>query len=316
MKNFKFVYTEIHRDIVIDAAIPADVFKGEKPLPGSAVSDNKEPNKSEANSVEMGQVQNYVRLLYDMNSEVRQRAVLAIAEMKDLNLVDDLIRAYSVENYTPVNNVYEQVLSSLTGAQSMRRKGSWKAWLAAEAKAGHLKIDYIPILAGDQNKQQQIQSFAMRLGAEHFKEMAAVLTGDQNDRDKFSDALRFMVANDNLDEVQQFLSGDWLAIVFGKRNIDINTMGYFLNGLAKPGPLRKAIDAHIRACLESENLVVVANALHLLAGEEGFSTTFTVSNVEEKVKNLLNSPDSEIALQARRAMPKINSTLAGARDCP
>lgn len=254
-----------------------------------------------------------IALLYHVNPDVRKKAIITIAEMGDPNLIDDLIRAHSVEAYNPVHSVYGSVLPPLTGVRKIAQKGTWKAWLAGEAKAGRLKIDYIPVDVNylDPAEQTQIQSFATRLGPEHFDEMAEILTTRPHDRRKFYEAMRYIVANDNSSKVQQFLTGNWLIELLEQRNIDINTIAYFLNGLANPGPLRHAIDTQVRTCLESENPVVVANTLHLLAGVEGFSTVFTISGVEEKVKKLLDSPDKNVALQARRAMQTINPTAEG-----
>ena len=251
-----------------------------------------------------------IALLYHVNPDVRKKAIITIAEMGDQSLIDDLIRAHSVEAYTPVHNVYGSVLPTLTGARKIAQKGSWKAWLAGEAKAGRLKIDYIPVDVNslDPAEQTQIQSFAARLGPEHFEEMTEILTTRPADRRKFYEAMRYIVANDNSSKVQQFLTGNWFVELLEQRNIDINTIAYFLNGLANPGPLRHAIDTQVRTCLESENPVVLTNTLHLLAGVEGFSTVFTISGVEEKVKKLLDSHDRNVALQARRAMQTINPT--------
>jgi len=248
-----------------------------------------------------------IALLYHNDPDVRIQTIRRLAESKNPELIDDLIRGYSVEVFTPVNYVYDEELGLMTGQKNIRGRGAWKAWLAAEASAGRLKIDYLPIDINSLELKQhgQIQSFATRLGWEHFKEMAVVLT-ETYDRHKCEDALRYMVANDNCLEVQEFLRGDWLSKLFSHQSIDINIVAYFLNGLVDPGLLRSRINAQIRSMLDSENATIVANTLHLLAGVEGYSTVFTVPDVDDKVRKLLESPLEAIALQARRAMLRIN----------
>jgi len=249
-----------------------------------------------------------IALLYHNDPDVRIKNIRRLAESKNPELIDDLIRAYSVESFTLVNNVYEEELRLLTGQKDIRGRSAWKTWLAAEAAAGQLKIDYIPIDLNslDAEQRNQIQPFATRLGRGHFKEMAAALTAETYDRHKCEDALRYMVANDNYFEVQEFLRSDWLIKLFSHQSIDINIVTYFLNGLADPGLLRSRINAQIRSMLDSENATIVANTLHLLAGVEGYSTVFTVPDVDDKVRKLLESPLGVIALQARRAMMRIN----------
>jgi beta-lactamase regulating signal transducer with metallopeptidase domain len=244
-----------------------------------------------------------IALLYHSDRDIRIETVRKLAENSDSGLIDDLIRAHSVENYTPVHNEYDRVLHSLTGNRNVRGKGAWKAWLDSEVKAGRLKIDYVPIepAAG---VRIEILSYALT-GPNDFDEMAAALTAAAYDRQKCHDALRYMVFNDHLAQVQKFLSGDWLSSLFAHRGININDIGYFLNGLANPGPLRYQIDAHVRNCLDSDNPVVVANALNLIAGVEGYSTRFVVPDVEDKVKVLTSSSVSEVARQAQRALKTI-----------
>jgi C-terminal processing protease CtpA/Prc len=110
--------------------------------------------------------------------------------------------------------------------------------------------------------------------------------------------------------VQKFLSGSWLLKTLEQPDIDINLIIYLLSGLANPGPLREAIDSQVRRALDCDNPVVVANALHMLAGVEGASGPFIVAGVKEKIEKLLGSTDNEVVLQAQRAMKKIESTLA------
>jgi beta-lactamase regulating signal transducer with metallopeptidase domain len=255
--------------------------------------------KSDTTAVGMSDI----ALLYHSDRDIRIETVRKFAENSDSGLIDDLIRAHSVENYTPVHNEYDRVLHSLTGNRNVRGKGAWKAWLDSEVKAGWLKIDYVPIepAAGVRN---EILPFVLA-GPNGFDEMAADLTAAAYDRQKCHDALRYMVFNDHLAQVQGFLSGNWLVGLFAHRGININDIGYFLNGLANPGPLRKQIDAHVRNCFDSDNPVVVANALNLIAGVEGYSTRFIVPDVEDKVKALTSGSVPEVAHQARRALERI-----------
>jgi C-terminal processing protease CtpA/Prc len=249
-----------------------------------------------------------VALLYHSDPTVRIAAIKSLAASADPALIDDLIRAHSVEYYTPVQNVYGREMPVMTGARRISGKGNWKAWLAAEAKAGRLKIDYIPIDVNslDSKDQRQIQPFARRLGPENFAQMARTITTGKGDSRRISEAMRYMVANDNMSEVKAFFNGNWLSEHFKRRNIDINIVIYYLNGLADPGPLRDAINTQVRTCLESEHPVVLANVLHLLAGKEGASRGLAVAGVEEKVKKLLDSPNADVALRARRAMQIIS----------
>ena len=135
--------------------------------------------------------------------------------------------------------------------------------------------------------------------------MAAALLADERSGIDY-DGLRYMVANDHRPEVQEFLKGDFLVRLMAHPSVNINSVAYNLNLLANPGPLRKEINAKVRACLESANPTVVANALHLLAGVKGYSTIFTVPGVEEKVRALVDTHQEAVALQARRAMDRIN----------
>jgi parallel beta-helix repeat protein len=256
--------------------------------------------KSEATPVNTSDI----ALLYHREPDVRIKAMKTLAASNNPGIIDDLIRAHSVENYTPVHNEYDRVLQTLTGNRNVRGKSAWKGWLASEAEAGRLKIEYLPV-APAANVRSEILAFAL-MGPDDFKEMAAALTAATYDRQKCQDAIRYMVFNDNLAQVQEFLAGNWMARLFAHQQININDVGYFLNGLANPGPLRKEIDAHVRDCLDSENPTVVANALNLIAGVEGYSTRFVVPGVEDKVVGLTSSSVPEVAFQAKRALERIN----------
>ena len=84
-------------------------------------------------------------LLYHGDADVRIRTIETLAATRDLSLIDDLIRANAVEYYTPVHNAYYRALRDMTGQRATRGPGAWKAWLAQEAAAGRLKIDYLPL---------------------------------------------------------------------------------------------------------------------------------------------------------------------------
>ncbi|NQT14208.1 MAG: hypothetical protein HQ582_15745, partial [Planctomycetes bacterium] len=247
-----------------------------------------------------------VALLYHEDAQIRIQTVSALARSGDQSLIDDLIRAQSLESYTPVHNAYHRGLRSMTGGQTPAR-GNWKSWLAAEVGAGRLEIDYLPIDldALDPDDRAKIQPLATQLGPEHFESMAAALTAEEPNAINY-DGLRYMVANDHRPRVQEFLQGDFLARLLAHPSVNVNSVAYSVNLLADPGPLREGINARVRTCLESANPTVVANALHLLAGKEGYSTLFTVPGVEPKVRRLVDSPVAAVAHQARRAMDRIH----------
>jgi len=102
-----------------------------------------------------------------------------------------------------------------------------------------------------------------------------------------------MVANDHREAVQKFLSSDWLGRLLALEELQppmINALAYQLNGLADPGPVRERINAQVRQCLDSKDPVVLANALHLLAGVDGYSTFFVVPDTAQQVRKLLDHP--------------------------
>lgn len=247
-----------------------------------------------------------VVLLYHNDAKVRIEAIERMAAEEDPDLIDDLIRAQSIENYTPVHNAYRRGLLRLTGLRSLPTGMNWKAWLASEVDAGRLEIDYLPVAPSDADKSLlgNLQPLASQLGSEHFDAMAQRLTSPMG-KVPDGDALRYMVANDHLPEVRQFLTGQWLAQMLGSKNVNINSLAYVLNGLAEPGPLRDEINRAVIACLESGDATTVANTLHMIAGVEGFSTVFRVPDAEPHVRKHLASGDSEIATQAQRALERI-----------
>ena len=139
--------------------------------------------------------------------------------------------------------------------------------------------------------------------------MRAALLGDGLRSRKDLEPLRYMICNDHRPEVREFLAGDWLTILLGRRILDgahINHFAYQLGGLADPGPLRERINAQIRAALDSENPILVANALHILAGAEGYPARFSVPGVADRVHELVESPVASVATRARRALERVD----------
>jgi len=245
-------------------------------------------------------------LLYHSDPKIRIDAIERLAAQGDSSLVDDLIRAQSIENYTPVHHAYRKALLPLTGLQSLPPGMNWKAWLASEVEAGRLQIDCLPVEPSDvdESNRGELQPIASQLGPEHFDAMAGRLTSPSG-KIPDSDALRYMVANDHLPKVRAFLTGDWLAQTLGRKELNINTLAYHLNGLAQPGPLRDKINAIVIVCLQSDDATAVANSLHMIAGVDGFTTVFRVLDAEPHVRKLLESENPEIANQARRAMKRV-----------
>ncbi len=248
-----------------------------------------------------------IALLYHQDAQVRIRTIYGLAATGDSSLIDDLIRAKSAEFYTPVHNAYGQALRSMTGLRTPPGGGNWKHWLAGEVEAGRLQLDYLPLEldALDPEDRHKIQPIATRLGPKHFEEMAEGLRPGDGGSVEY-EGLRYMVLNDHRPEVEEFLKSDWLSRLLAQPTLNINTLAYRLNGLANPGPLRDRINAQVRASLDSDDPTVVTNALHMLAGVEGFSTVFTVPDVGDRVRELLDSPVAAIAQQARRAMARVD----------
>ncbi len=247
-----------------------------------------------------------VVLLYHNDHKVRIAAIQLLAAEEDSSLIDDLIRAKSVENYTPVHNAYRTHLLRLADLRSLPDGMNWKTWLAAEVEARRLEIDYLPMdpAAADESYRGELQPFASQIGPEKFDEMSQRLTSPTG-KAPDGDALRYMIANDHLPEVQEFVAGVWLAKTLARKDLNINLLAYYLNGLANPGPLRDKINASVIACLQSDDVTTVANALNLIAGVEGFSTVFQVPNAEPHVRKHLESQHILIAEQAERAMKRI-----------
>lgn len=247
-----------------------------------------------------------IALLYHNDHKVRIEAIEELAAQEDPGLIDDLIRAKSVENYTPVHNTYRTHLLRLANLRSLPNGMNWRAWLASEVEAGRLEIDYLPIDREqvDESLRSELQPFASLMGIEKFDEMVERLTSPTGQVPD-GDALRYMIANDHLPEVREFLSGDWFEKLLAQENLNINLLAYYLNGLADPAPLRDKINENVIACLQSDDVTTVANALNLIAGVEGFSTAFRVPGVEPHVRKHLESQHILVAEQAERAMKRI-----------
>lgn len=247
-----------------------------------------------------------VALLYHKDADVRIDAVRRLVAEGNAALIDDLIRAKSVENYTPVHHAYQGGLLRLTGLRNLPPAMNWKAWLESEVAAGRRTIDYLPIDPGavDASNRRDLQPIAGQLGAEHFSIMARRLVSPSAPAPD-GDALRYMVANDHLPQVREFLAGDWLEKLLARDDVNINLVAYYVNGLAEPGSLRDVINKTVLNCLESDDTKTVANALHLIAGVEGFTTVFQVPGAEPYVRKHLASADPEIAAQAQRALKRV-----------
>lgn len=243
-------------------------------------------------------------LLFHTDREIRTQTIKQLAALKDPRIIDDLIRANSVEFYAPVHKAYYMALRSLTGIQERHTRGAWKAWLDREVKAGRLNIDYLPLIIDEvtTDTQKDLQPIAFKIGPKYFDEMsAAIIKADGN-------ALCYMVYNDHLPEVKRFLKSDWMKELFSRKlqDYEINNIAYYLNGLSDTGDLRKRINEQILSCLDSNNPTILENALHLLAGVEGYSTDFKVPDAGEKIAEFVENPNTKVALQARRTMKKIN----------
>ncbi len=254
-------------------------------------------------------------LLYHNDPAVRIRTIEALAATRDPSLIDDLIRAHAVEFYTPVHNAYFTALRAMTGQRVPRGPGAWKSWLAQEAAAGRLKIDYLPLQpdALPPDERAKIQPLVAQLGPEHLDRVAKALAAKGLDTMARSEALRYLVANDHREDVQKFLQSDWLVRLLALDDLNppmINALAYVFSGLADPGPLRERVNAQLRECLDSKDPIVLANTLHVLAGVEGFSTVFVVPDVAEKVRKLLDHPAAQVAAQARRAMNRVDPKWA------
>jgi carboxyl-terminal processing protease len=250
-------------------------------------------------------------LLYHNDPAIRISTIEALAATGDFGLIDDLIRAEAVEDYTPVHNVYNRVLQEMTGQRTIHDRGAWKAWLSQAASAGRLKIDYLPLRldALSPGDRAAVQPLATRLGAEHFDRMVRDLTAKGRDADARSEALRYMVANDSREDVQKFLCSNWLIKFLALDDLNpptISALTYLLDGLANPGPLRERINAQLRESLGSKDPIVLANALHVLAGVEGNSTRLAVPGVAEKVRKLVDHSSLVVAAQARRALIRVD----------
>ena len=135
-----------------------------------------------------------------------------MAATRDSSLIDDLIRAHAVEYYTPVHNAYYRALRDMTGQRAPRGPGAWKAWLAQEAAAGRLKIDYLPLQPDVLPPDDRAGSApGGPVGARASRPHGEGPDGQGAGYEGASEALRYLVANDHRQDVQTFLKSDWLG---------------------------------------------------------------------------------------------------------
>jgi len=256
-----------------------------------------------------------VVLLYHDDIEIKIRTIDALAATRDRGLVDDLIRAMPFAGHGSVSNAYYRGLRALTGDKTLRNGGAWKAWLAEEAKAGRLKIDYLPLDPGAAPPEQRakIPPWVTRLGPEHFDRMAAALATPGRTTEERHEAVRYMIVNDHRDDAQKFLGSDWLGRVLAFGDLApqaIALLEYYFAALADPGPIRQQLRAQVAACLDSQDSTVLVNTLRLLAGATPNCLGFPVPDVGAKVRKLVESPRPQVAAEARRAMARIDPQWA------
>ena len=117
-----------------------------------------------------------IGLLYHQDHHVRIATIKALAATEDLSLIDDLIRAKSVEFYTPVHNTYNSALRSMSDGQGPSKGANWKHWLAVRAADGRLTVDYLPIDLEvlSAKDREMIQPHMTRQGPEHFAEVTVL----------------------------------------------------------------------------------------------------------------------------------------------
>jgi C-terminal processing protease CtpA/Prc len=264
-----------------------------------------------------------VALLYHQDPEVRTAAIRALAGGRDPGIIDDLIRACSVETYRFVRNAYDEVLTAWIGPRP-RSPWAWKAWLQSQVAAGKVTIDYQPIVVADldPNQRAHLDPLALRLGPEHFAHFAGVIRRKRAPEAELRNALRYMVANDHLPQVREFLGSEWLGPCLARKDADISILLFLFHSWTDPDPLRARLHDQVRRCLQADDPMVLANTLHLLAGFDGGLPGLDISGVEERVHALVASPHPTVAAQARRAanprrleVPDM-SRRAGREDAP
>ena len=143
---------------------------------------------------------------------------------------------------------FRAALSGAAGAAA-RHPSKAKAWLEAEVAAGRLRQVYLPLdldalAAGD---RAQIDPLIARSGPEHFAEMSAAIRNV--DTGQMREALRYMVLNDHMPEVREFLTSDWLQGVLSRELTDEQD-GHFVGGMgiefiSMSDEARKAIETFV-----------------------------------------------------------------------
>ena len=261
-----------------------------------------------------------VAFLYHQDPEIRMATVRALAARRDSSLLDDLIRAYRIEWYTEVRNVYEEVLGEWTG-QRLQDPTAWKAWLRTQVESGRLTLDYQPIVSAglDPNQRNSLDPLALRLGPEHFARFAEIIRDKSSRNDDLLDAVRYLVANDHLDSVRQFLGGEWLSQCLSHNEVDIGHVVYLLVSEADPGPLRERLHDQVRRCLESKDPVVASRILRLLGlAERGWAPGSWNPGVVDAARALAASPNPEVAVRAQLAMLRLDPrfSVPGAAQTP
>ncbi|MHC5009799.1 MAG: S41 family peptidase [Planctomycetota bacterium] len=241
-------------------------------------------------------------LLYHRDPEVRIRASARLADTGDRAWIDDLVRAWSVENYAPVVLALGKSLRELAGDPTAPGRHNWKRWLYEQVRTGRLEIAYadLGVSQARDAADRGLQPLAARLGDEHLASMvAALLPG--GDRPPDLDGLRYLVANDHREEVASFLCGRWLRRLLAHSHLDGAQVGYWLTRLADDGAVHDAIQAQALRCLEARDPRVVSNALGMLA-RPGYTVRLHVPGAEERILALRDDPRPGIAEAAVAAL--------------
>ncbi|MHC4715296.1 MAG: hypothetical protein ACYTAN_18835, partial [Planctomycetota bacterium] len=243
-----------------------------------------------------------VVFLYHKDRGVRARTIEAYAAKGDPALTDDLIRACGI-----ATGSWGDFANALRGAagNAARHPSTAKAWLEAEVAAGRLTIDYLPLNLDALNPEDRdrIDPLIAKAGPEYFDEMVAAVKSLEAER--MVSALRYMILNDHLPQVREFLTSDWMADVLSHELTDrqILPLPFALGYLADPGPLRDSIVVQLGDCLGSGDRVKVLNALRVIAGPEGRGGIwFNARELSERVHEIERGNDAMLSTEARRAL--------------
>ncbi|MHC4714369.1 MAG: S41 family peptidase, partial [Planctomycetota bacterium] len=243
-----------------------------------------------------------VVFLYHKDRGVRARTIEAYAAKGDPALADDLVRAYGV-----ATGSWGDFRNALRGAagNAARHPSTAKAWLEAEVAAGRLTVDYLPLdfEKVDPKDRDRIDPLIAKAGPEHLEEMVAGVRS--LDADNMVLALRYMILNDHLPQVREFMTSDWMADVLSHELTDrqIYPLPFALGYLADPGPLRDSIVVQLGDCLASGDRVKVMNALRVIAGPEGHrGIWFNARELAGRVHEIERGDDTALAGEARRAL--------------